>query len=178
MTVFLSALLIFTLRVCDVSIGTLRSLYAHRGFRTVAAMLGLVESLIFVFAISTVFAGEKNLWMMLGYAAGFATGNFGGVTIERGRASGTGMERIIVRGTRVLMMEGLRAAGFGTTAVEGTGGEGEVHIFFIVAPRKRQPELLELVEKIDPHAFVTLDAVNHAQGGYLSFTPPASSVRK
>jgi len=178
MDVLLSALLIFFLRVCDVSIGTLRSLYAHRGHRTVAAALGLAESLIFVFAISKVFSGATHIWMMLGYAAGFATGNFVGITIERWIASGMVMVRIIVRGTRGAMMDGLRAAGFGTTSMEGTGAEGEVHIFIIVTQRRRQSELLELVEKIDPQAFVTLDAVNHAQGGYLSFTPAATSVRK
>ena len=37
-----------------------------------------------------------------------------------------------------------------------------------LAPRRRERELLALIQKTDPDAFVTLDAVNHAAGGYLS----------
>ncbi|HSI33011.1 MAG TPA: DUF5698 domain-containing protein [Tepidisphaeraceae bacterium] len=178
MDVLWTSLLIFGLRACDVSIGTLRSIYANRGRRAVAASLGLFESLIFVFAISKVFSGLTSHWTMVAYACGFATGNFLGITIERWIGSGTVLVRIIVRGRSANMMTALRSAGFGATALQGAGGEGEVDFYFVVAPRRRQRELLELAERVDPDAFVTLDAVNHAGGGYVSATPPAASVKK
>jgi uncharacterized protein YebE (UPF0316 family) len=178
MSLLLSALMIFCLRVTDVSIGTVRHLYAHRGHRLTAAALGLVESGIFIFAISRIMKDVDKPLNMLAYACGFATGNFLGITIERWIASGTILVRIIARDHVPELMAALRERGFGATAVQGSGREGGSHIFLVVAPRKRERELLELVERTDPDAFVTLDAVNHALGGYLSTTPAPVTVRK
>ena len=175
MEMLLTSLLIFVLRVTDVSIGTVRVLYAMRGRRFVAAGLGLFESLVFILALSRV-ASFDSFWKMLAYAGGFATGNFMGITIERWIGSGTILVRIVAK--NAVLMAGLRAAGFGVTVTQGEGKEGNVALLMVVAARKRQHELLEIVEKLDPEAFVTLDSVSHAQGGFLQYAPTPSTVRK
>jgi uncharacterized protein YebE (UPF0316 family) len=48
-------LLIFCLRICDVSVGTDRVLFTVKGYRAVGASLGIVESAIRIFAISRLF---------------------------------------------------------------------------------------------------------------------------
>lgn len=174
----LPALLIFCLRVTDVSIGTLRSLYAQRGRRFLAAALGFCESAIFILAISRIMKDVDKPLNMLAYACGFATGSFMGITIERWIASGIILVRIIARDNIDALVAVLREHGFGATAIHGAGREGEVRLFFVVAPRKRERELLRLVQQTDPDAFVTLDAVNHAAGGYVSAARTAVSVRK
>src|SRR5688500_7266827 len=114
------ALLIFSLRICDVSIGTCRMLYAMRGRRFLAAGLGLIESAIFIFAISSALTGAaQNPWKMVGYAVGYATGTFLGMTLEGWIASGTIITRIISKHHSRQIAEALRAAGFGLTAVQG-----------------------------------------------------------
>jgi uncharacterized protein YebE (UPF0316 family) len=178
MSVLLPALLIYCLRVTDVSIGTLRSLYAQRGRRGVAACLGFVESAVFILAISRIMKDVDKPLNMLAYAAGFAAGNFVGITIERWIASGTILVRIVARQNCDPLISALRQHGFGATAVHGSGREGDVRLFFVVAPRKRERELLTLVQQTDPHAFITVDAVNHALGGYVSPARTAVSVRK
>ena len=178
MAVLLPALLIFALRVTDVSIGTVRHLYAARGRRFLAASLGFVESAIFILAISRIMKDVDKPLNMLAYAVGFATGNFLGITIERWIASGTILVRVIARDHTPEILAALREHGFGATQVQGSGREGEVRLFFIVAPRRRERELLGLVAKVDPDAFVTLDAVNHAAGGYVAGARSAASVRK
>jgi uncharacterized protein YebE (UPF0316 family) len=178
MSVLLPALLIFCLRVTDVSIGTVRVLYAQRGLRLAATALGLVESGVFILAISRIMKDVDKPLNMLAYAAGFATGNFVGITIERWIASGTILARFIARDHMSELMTALREHGFGATTVNGAGREAEVRIFFVVAPRRRERELLQLVQRVDPDAFVTVDAVDHATGGYLSGVRSAVSVRK
>ncbi len=69
------------------------------------------------------------------------------------------------------------------TEVQGEGRFGEQSLLFIVAPRRRGNELLELVRETDLNAFVTVDAVNTAMGGYLPTAPrlataSATAVRK
>src|SRR4051812_43051534 len=46
------ALLIFCMRICDVSIGTVRMIFAIRGKRLIAAVMGVLESAIWIIAIS------------------------------------------------------------------------------------------------------------------------------
>lgn len=175
MDLCLAALLIFSLRVCDVSIGTLRMLFTVRGRKYISATFALLESGIFIFALSKVMADLNSPVKMLAYAMGFACGNFAGITIERWIGSGTILARIVAK--NAILLAGLREYGFGVTVMQGEGKEGTVCLLFVVAARRRERELLTLVEQLDPEAFVTLDAVNHALGGYLSVSSPVS-VRK
>jgi len=120
--------------------------------------------------------GDGRPLTMFAYAAGFAVGNFCGITIERWIGSGTILVRIIAKNPVLLV--GLREHAFGVTLMHGEGREGAVAMMFVVAPRRRERELMTLIEKLDPDAFVTLDSVNHALGGYLSATAMPMTVRK
>jgi uncharacterized protein YebE (UPF0316 family) len=177
MDLFLSALLIFVLRVTDVSIGTLRTLFTVRGRKYISASLAFCEASIFIVALSHVMKDINSPPKMFAYAAGFAVGNFCGITIERWIGSGTILARIVANNTLLLLS--LREHGFGATVIHGQGREGDVMLLFVVAPRRREKELLKLVEQLEPNAFVTLDSVHHALGGYLaSAARAAMSVRK
>ncbi len=174
----LPALLIFSLRIGDVSIGTLRMLYALRGRRFVAAGLGLLESGIFIFAISRALGSiSENPWNMVGYACGFATGTLVGMTVENWIASGSIIVRVISKKRSGEVREALWAHGFGLTAVEGHGKSLPVYLLFIVAPRRRGKELLRVVADTDPEAFVTVESVNIAHGGYVPHVAGPACVR-
>lgn len=173
---FLAAALIFALRVTDVSIGTIRVLYAVRGRRMLAASLGLLESAIFILAISRIMQDQNNPAKMLAYALGFAAGIFTGITIERWIASGTIFARIIARAQCPSLTTVLRDRGFGVTEIEGSGRAGDVSLYFVVAPRRREREILALIEEHAPDAFLTIDPVSRSLGGYQG--TPAGSVRK
>jgi uncharacterized protein YebE (UPF0316 family) len=70
----------------------------------------------------------------------------------------------------------IRGAGFGVTVLSGEGRGGEQDILFIVALRRRGQELLNLIRRVDDGAFVTIDPVQKAMGGYLPST--AAEVKK
>lgn len=179
MEAIVGALVIFALRVTDVSIGTVRMIYAVRGLRLPAAALGLIESGVFILAISRVLVNiQTHPWNMLGYACGFAAGNAVGITIEQWIGSGWAMARVISRERSQALLAALRDAGFGVTAVDGKGRQGEVLILFVVARRRRIEDMFRLVREMDPEAFVTTEAVNIASGGYLPRTVEAMTVRK
>jgi len=173
------ALLVFVLRVTDVSIGTLRMLYSVRGRRLAAAGLGLVESGVFILAISRVFRDlNTHPWNMVGYAAGFAAGTALGITLEKWIGSGWVLARIISRERSQVLLAALRDAGFGVTAVAGRGKDLDVLVLFVVTRRRRGEEMLRLVRECDPNAFITTEAVNIAAGGYLPHTVGPTGVRK
>ena len=178
MTVLLGALLIFVLRICDVSVGTLRTLYMVRGDRLRAVPLAFAESGIWVIAISRVMRDLDEPLKLFAYAAGFATGTFIGITLEKWIASGWLIVRIVGSDEDRGLVARVRGAGFGVTVVQGEGRQGPQSVLFVVTLRKRGPELLDLIRASDPDAFVTFDTVQTAMGGYLPQYPGPTGVRK
>ena len=85
---WLGALGIFALRVSDMTCDTLRMLFVVRGRKGIAWVLGFVQSVIFVIAITSVLQHLDNPLNVIGYAAGFATGNVVGMLIEERLAIG------------------------------------------------------------------------------------------
>lgn len=171
-------LLVFVLRITDVSIGTLRVLYTVKGRRVVAAGLGLMEAGVFIFAISRVFKHLDNPLGMLGYASGFAVGTLLGITVEKWIASGSVMLRVISRDQSAAILADLRKRRFGVTSVRGEGRNGPVLILFVVIQRKRVAESLRLVDQLDPEAFVTIEPIGEARGGFLPLIAEPAAICK
>jgi uncharacterized protein YebE (UPF0316 family) len=174
------ALLIFCLRICDVSIGTVRVIYTIRGNRVASAVLGFLESLIWIFAISRAmkYVTDNNPMSMIGWAGGFAAGTVLGITLERWIATGHIIMRVISLEKAEALRDTLRAASVGVTALNADGRGGARMVLFCVAPRKRGKEMIEAVQSIDPDAFITIDPVSQAIGGYMPGVVEASAVRK
>ena len=179
MYALLGALLIFSLRIVDVSIGTLRVMYMVRGDRRRTVPLAFLESGVWVFAISRIFKQVDNPLNMIAFAAGYATGTLVGMTLERWIASGHILVRVISgKSDKEDLVAAIRGAGFGVTVVAGQGRAGEQAILFVVALRRRGRELLDLIERMDDDAFVTVDPVNPAIGGYLPAASAPAGMRK
>jgi uncharacterized protein YebE (UPF0316 family) len=178
MNSLLGALLIFSLRVSDVSLGTLRVIHTVRGQRLLSASLGFLESGIFIVAIWRVFSHLDDPVRMLGYATGFAVGTACGMTIESWIASGYVLARIISRDRSGEILRLLRREGFGVTDLGGEGEDAPVHILFLIDQRRRTRRLIEIVRQADPAAFMSLDQVNMAMGAYLPHVAALATVRK
>jgi uncharacterized protein YebE (UPF0316 family) len=71
-------LLIFSTRICDVTLDTLRIIYVSRGLKLLAASIGFIEVLIWLFAITQIFKNLTNPIYYVAYAGGFAMGNYVG----------------------------------------------------------------------------------------------------
>src|SRR5688500_4438077 len=179
MNELLIALLIFLMRIADVSLGTIRTIYTIRGHRGVAMCLGILESGIWILAISKAMAlMQHNPWAMLGWAFGFGAGSFVGITVEQWLAAGHILVRVISVEKACELRDALLCDDVGVTRLPGEGRNGEVNVLFVVAPRRRGDELIEKVQSIDPNAFITIDPINKAIGGYMPLSAPAASMRK
>lgn len=169
----LGALLIFLLRVVDVSMATLRLIFAVRGRRGLAAVIGFFEILVWIFAVGQALQHLDSVLHLLGYAGGFATGSYVGVWLEARLALGLSVVHAVCRsendGVRPAgqLADALRLAGFAVTEIEGRGRDGDVDLLRIVVPRRRAATLIELVRDYDPSAFITVEEVRATQGGYL-----------
>ena len=82
-TLILSALLIFAMRLADVSIGTVRLIVLVRGQTLLAAVLSFFSALIWILATAQVINDLQEPIKIVAYAAGFAVGTLVGALIER-----------------------------------------------------------------------------------------------
>lgn len=153
--------LIFCTRIMDVSIGTLRLICVTRGRRGLAVVLGFFEVLLWIFAMSSVFAHLDSWINILAFAAGFATGNAVGMAIEKKMAMGTQIVSLISRGSAHAVAERLRFADMVVTTLSGSGRFGPVSICLAIVPRRRTQEVLRMAREIDPEVVITIeDAVD------------------
>ena len=162
----LGALLIFVLRIGDMSLDTIRVLFVVRGRKGLAWVLGFFQALIFVVAISSVLSNLNNLFNVLGYAAGFATGNVVGMLIEERMALGH-IHLTIYSSTRgAAVAEALRKDGFGVTEVAGRGKDGTVSVLHCSVLRKKVDAVETIVLEEDPGAFITTSDVRQVRRGF------------
>jgi uncharacterized protein YebE (UPF0316 family) len=159
------AVLIFCLRIVDVSCDTMRVLFAIRGKRGIAGILGFVQALIWIFAVGNA-VKHLDSWMhILAYAGGYATGTMVGISIERVVAYGLATVRVISRHGGVEIAEGLRDRGYGVTELAGFGREGSVEILNCVVQRAHMDEVMTIIDRFDPNAFVTVEEPKILRGG-------------
>lgn len=163
---WLMALGIFALRVCDMTLDTIRVLFVVRGKKSLAWVLGITQSAIFVVAISSVLANLNNPLNIIGYAAGFATGNVIGMTIEERLALGHLQLSIISPKRGAAVSTGLRRSGFGVTEIPAHGKDGTVFVLLVNVFRKDIDKVNQVVQEIDPDAFITAEDVRPVRRGF------------
>ncbi len=164
-------LLIFTARILDVTLDTLRIVFISRGNKIVAPILGFFEVLIWLVAITRIMENLDNITTYFAYALGFAVGNYVGLWMEEKLAIGLQLIRVITARDASVLIGNLREKGFGATAVEAEGKEGNVHVIFLIARRQVIHQVISIVNEYNPKAFYSIEdvrSVNLANDGYLS----------
>jgi uncharacterized protein YebE (UPF0316 family) len=157
---------IFALRVTDMSMDTLRVLFVIRGHKALAWILGFFQSAIWVVAITSVLSNLGNWWSIVGYAAGFATGNVVGMMIEERLAIGHGHLRIISPRLGAAISEAIRRSGYAVTELPGRGRDGTVSVITCSVRRRDIDRVRSQALQIDPEAFVTVEEVRPLHRGY------------
>jgi len=163
---WLMSALIFSLRVLDMTLDTLRVLFVMRGRRKIAWVLGFFQSAIFVTAISTVLSNLDNPLNIVGYAAGFATGNVLGMAIEERLAVGHTSVNIISSRLGSAIVEHLRKNGYAVTEIPARGKDGMVTLLNVLVLRKNVDKARQLVNEIDDEAFITIEDVRPVRRGF------------
>ena len=162
---WLAALLIFCLRITDMSLDTLRVLFVVRGHKTIAWILGFFQSAVYVIAITKVLSNLGNPLTILGYAAGFATGNVVGMLVEERLAVGHIQLQIISRRRGPALAKALRLGGFGVTEIAARGRDGTVKLLSASVLRKDLNHAKRIVHETDAEAFITSEDVRPVRRG-------------
>ena len=163
---WLGALLIFSLRVLNNTLDTMRLLMVMRGNKLYSWILGFLVSVIYVLVFASVFSNLDNPLYVAAYAAGFATGNVIGMWIEEKMALGYLRLDIISPGHGAELAEKLRDDGFAVTEVAGRGKNGTVSLLTIAVLRRRVALAERIVNNVDENAFVTIAEMRTVRHGF------------
>jgi len=160
MEIILSAFIIFALRLADQSLGTMRSLLVAKNKSIYAAIIGLVESAIWIVAVAQVIKDIDDPILIGAYASGFAAGTILGSYIERLVGVGNIVVRVFSPAKSPSVAEALRDKGYGVTIIDGQGKDGPVKIYLCVIARRRLSSVLNMIKEINPDSFITTDMAN------------------
>jgi uncharacterized protein YebE (UPF0316 family) len=154
-------LFIFFMRICDVTLDTMRIILMTKGYRKLAPVIGFFEVLIWIIAISRIMRNLDNWAGYVGYAGGFATGNFVGMWLDEKLAIGHEIIRVITKKDANQLADVLRKAGFGVTTVKATGMQGEVGVLYIIVNRRNIKQVISLIQLHNPNAFFTIESIHY-----------------
>lgn len=165
--------LIFLLRVTDVTLGTIRTVSIVKGRIALSVALGFFEVMVWIVAMTQVVARlEENWWLTFAWAGGFATGNAVGILVERRLELGMAVVRILTGDRSDEIVAALRGQGHDVTSFRGEGDAGPVTLLYAVAPRRQTVRMLDIARSIDPElVYVSEPALESGHGVGLRLRP-------
>ena len=156
-------------KIVEITIQSLKTCMMVKGQRLKAAGLGFVECTIWGLVISTIIGTlGDNIFLLLFYCVGYATGLFLGSTIESKIALGTSnLELIANDDSTEKITSYLKENNRGYTVFNGYGSTDKMNMIFIVLPRRETPKTLKEIRRIcDNKVFVVASEVSKYAGGY------------
>lgn len=160
-------IIIFGLRIIDVTLATLRMLLTMRDARRIVPLIGFFEALVWVLAVGTAIQNLHSVWHVLGYSGGFAAGTLAGLWVEGKLAVGLATVRVICQANGEEVADGLRDRGFGVTEFQGTGRRGKVEMIYTLVKRRQIRDVLRTVETLAPDAFISVEEPRTIRRGWL-----------
>ncbi|MBC8204753.1 DUF2179 domain-containing protein [bacterium] len=158
--------LIFSARIIDVTIGTVKIILISKGMKILPPLLGFFEVLIWLLAIGQIMQNLTNPVNYLAYALGFAIGTYVGIHVEAKLAMGISLVRVITSREGHELVKHLRENGNIITSINAQGNHGDVIVLFTVVKRKNLKDTINTIKKFNPNAFYTVEDVGFVSHGF------------
>ena len=160
-------LLILLIQLLYVPMLTLRTISMVKSLKVLTAIFGFLEAIIYIFGIAIVLSGEQNVIEMFIYAVGFSLGAVAGIFVENKLALGYSTILVNITHENKYMVKVLRELGYGITVYIGKGQNGDRFKLEILTKRNKEEELLKIVLRYEPDAFIISYEPKTFRGGYL-----------
>ena len=163
---WLMVLTIFLINICYVSFLTMRTISTLKGYKYVAALVSIFETLIYIIGLGLVLDNLDKPINILAYAFGFGTGILVGIRIEEKLALGYQVVNAITAEKDKDLPMQLRELGYGVTHGYSYGRDGERTTMQILTPRRHEKKLLNTIIELDPNAFIVSYEPKSIHGGF------------
>lgn len=162
-------LVVCAAKIIEISIQSLKTCTMVKGQRLAAVGLGFLECTIWGLVISTIIGTlGDNMFLLLFYCVGYASGLFIGSTIEGKIALGTSNLQLIANDENTeIIIDYVREKGKGYTVFEGHGSKEKMNMILIVLPRREMTRVLrDIRQRCNNKVFVVASDVSKYAGGY------------
>ena len=156
-------------KIIEITIQSLKTVMMVKGERLKAAGLGFIECVIWGLVISTIIGTlGDNLFLLLFYCIGYASGLYLGSSLENKIALGTSNFELIASDESTEKITAyLKENQKGYTVFEGHGSVDKMNMIFVVLPRKESVKVLRDIRQVcDNKVFVAVSDVSKYSGGY------------
>lgn len=162
----LFVLLIIAINITYVTLHTLRLILMIKGLRGYASFLSVIEVFVYLMGLSIILTNLNSYWNIAAYCLGYGLGVYTGSRIEERLALGYITAEVIVDSINETLPQELRKSNFGVTSWVGEGRDGPRLVMTVLAKRNRQKELLALIDRNCPNAFVVFEEPKYFRGGF------------
>ena len=166
MTTFLLCLKIFSARILDVSLGTIRTVFTVKGKSLIAALIGFIEVLIwFLIAKEALNTNDVSIFIACSYALGFATGTYIGGIISKLLIKSKLNVQIIT--SNYDLIDTLRNEGFAVSVIDIKGKDSNKYMLVIGINNTKKNLLIDKIKELDNNAFVYINETTYIQNGFI-----------
>lgn len=166
-------IVIFLLRIVDVSIGTVRTIFVVEGRVKISILLGFIEVWVWVTAIAQVVGRFDDApWLAPFYAGGFAAGVGVGMLIERQLALKLFVIRILSSSHGREIAQVLRGQGHVLATFAGETNTGPVNLIYVSARGRQVGDVLERARSVDPDLFFLVESARQWSPNVLPLPHP------
>jgi uncharacterized protein YebE (UPF0316 family) len=159
-------LLIFSARICDVSMETIRVIYISRGIKYLAPIIAFFEIVIWLLAMEVVMDDLSNIANFMAFALGFAMGTYIGFVIEEKLSIGMVILRIVTtEDSTEEIVSYMQSENYGITTLDATGSRGNVKMILSLVNRTDVSRITEHIQSTNPHAFFSIEDVRYVNEG-------------
>lgn len=149
-----------------------------KGYKNIVPAIAFVEILIWLVAMDSVMGNLDKIENILGYAIGFAMGNYVGMWMEEKIAIGYLSIRLLTKRDARPLIKKLKASGFGYIYSKATGNSGKISVVYCTIKRSNFDKWIEIVKTFNPKAFYTVADVKTVQTDVFSIERPALNIPK
>lgn len=161
-------LVIFSLRVLNNAVGTLRVIAMNRMGRVAGFLLASLESLLFAYTAGIVLTDLNNLPNVAAYVLGFSVGGYVAMFIEQRYLDVYNVVDIVAEQHIAHEIACcLRDEGHGVTEIHGEGAHGAVLQLRVVAHHADVATIIRHARAIKPSVFITVEESRFIRGGWL-----------
>ncbi len=157
-------LAIFSLKLLENALGTVRMIVAMNGKKMLGAILQFLIGIVWVASASMAITNVTNDPIKIFvFAFGSAVGSYVGCAVENKLAMGENILFCITNQMEVLNQ--LNEAGYTYTTLLGSGTKDSCYVILLAIPRKSKKKVIQIIKQIDSRAMIISEVSDTIVGG-------------
>lgn len=163
-------------RIVDMGLATSRTIFVVKGKSEIAAFIGFIEAFFWFVVVKaaldfSILESPVLLTLIIAtvYSLGFALGTYIGGKLSKKLIRVNVKVQIVLSSKNDELIDELRDNGFGATILSAKGAKAkqETYLIFVDTDTKNIKCLRNLIDKRDPHAFISVNESRNVYNGYF-----------